>query len=85
MVKRLTTIGNRKAVILPAKLAKKFSGNKVDLKETEEGILIKAISEKSSFQKEVDLLRKNKARVYSKIEMQANQMDTKEYYLNNTI
>lgn len=85
MIKTITIVGNSKAVILPAKWVKKFNVDEVRLEETEEGILIKAVEQKSNFRNAIDRLRMNRTRVYKRIELQANHPDTKKYYAKNTI
>jgi antitoxin component of MazEF toxin-antitoxin module len=81
MEKTLTVVGNSKAVILPAQMVKKLGGDKVIIEETEDGILIKT-AVKSSFQKAVDKMRKNKAAMYKRIEIQASDPETIKYYSN---
>jgi antitoxin component of MazEF toxin-antitoxin module len=81
MEKTLTVVGNSKAVILPAQMVKKLGGDKVIIEETEDGILIKT-AVKSSFQKAVDKMRKNKAAIYKRIEIQASDPETIKYYSN---
>jgi antitoxin component of MazEF toxin-antitoxin module len=81
MEKTLTVVGNSKAVILPAQMVKKLGGDKVIIEETEDGILIRTAI-KSSFQKAVDKMRKNKAAMYKRIEMQASDPETIKYYSN---
>jgi len=80
MIKSLTTIGNSKAVIIPAELIKKYGLEKVLIEETEEGILIKSVTAKSSFQDAVEKLRKNKTYLYKKMESEANEPETIAYY-----
>ena len=81
MEKTLTVVGNRKAVILPAQMVKKLGGDKIIIEETEDGILIRSAI-KPSFQKAVDKMRKNKAALYKRIEMQASDPETIKYYSN---
>lgn len=80
MVKTLTSVGNSKAVILPAELIKKHKLDKVLIEDTEEGILIRPASTITSFHKEVEKLRKNKTALYKRMEKQANTPDTIRYY-----
>jgi antitoxin component of MazEF toxin-antitoxin module len=81
MEKTLTVVGNSKAVILPAQMVKKLGGDKVIIEETEDGILIRTAL-KSSFQKAVDKMRKNKAAMYKRFEIQATDPETIKYYSN---
>ena len=45
MIKQLTTVGNSKAVILPAALVKKYKLDRVVIEETDEGILIRPVEQ----------------------------------------
>lgn len=80
MIKNLTKIGNSKAVIIPAELIKKYQLNKILIEETEEGILIRSAEVLDSFHNAINKLRKNKTALYKKIEIQANDPETKRYY-----
>lgn len=80
MIKTLTTVGNSKAVILPAEMVKKYKLEKVVIEETEDGILIRSAVQITNFQKAIEKLRKNKAAIYKRIESQANDPETIEYY-----
>jgi antitoxin component of MazEF toxin-antitoxin module len=80
MVKTLTTVGNSKAVIIPAEMIKKYKLERVLIEETEDGILIRSAVQSSNFQKEVEKLRKNKAALYKRMAAQANDPETIEYY-----
>lgn len=57
MIKPLVTVGIRKTIILPARWAKKFSSSKIEIRETREGILITAVSEKIQFSEKVRSLK----------------------------
>ncbi|MDZ4707968.1 MAG: AbrB/MazE/SpoVT family DNA-binding domain-containing protein [Saprospiraceae bacterium] len=80
MIKNLTKIGNSKAVIIPAKMIKKYQLNKILIEEKEEGILIRSAQELDSFHNAINKLRKNKAALYKRIESQANDPETIKYY-----
>ena len=80
MIKTLTSVGNSKAVILPAEMVKKYKLDKVVIEETEDGILIRSAAKDSNFQKVIEKLRKNKAAIYKRIESQANEPETVKYY-----
>ena len=81
MLKSLITVGNSKAVILPAELIKKFKLEKVLIEEVENGILIRPVEAgPTSFQKKLDLLKKNKSAIYNQMEAQAKHPDTIRYY-----
>ena len=80
MVKTLITVGNSKAVILPAEMIKKYGLYKVTIEETADGILIRSAVETSNFQKAVEKLRKYKSSLYRRIETQANDPETIKYY-----
>jgi len=80
MIKTLTTVGNSKAVILPSELVKKYNLEKVLIEETDDGILIRSAVQKSDFQIAVEKLRKDKDALYKRIETQANEPETIEYY-----
>jgi antitoxin component of MazEF toxin-antitoxin module len=81
MKKKLTLVGNSKAVILPVQMVKKLGGDKVVIEETEGGILIRSAS-KSSFQRAVERFRKNKTSIYKRMELQASDPETIRYYSN---
>ncbi|MDP2040350.1 MAG: AbrB/MazE/SpoVT family DNA-binding domain-containing protein [Algoriphagus sp.] len=80
MVKTLTKLGNSKALIIPAELIKKYGLDEVILEEKPEGILIRSAVKRTGFQKSVDELRQYKTEIYSRIELQANEPETIEYY-----
>lgn len=80
MVKTLTSVGNSKAVILPAELIKKYKLEKVVIEETSEGILIRSAVDETPMQKALEKFRKNKAAVYNRMESQANEPETIAYY-----
>jgi antitoxin component of MazEF toxin-antitoxin module len=83
MVKTLTSVGNSKAVILPADMIKKYRLDKVFIEETEDGILIRSASKQSAFAKSIEKLRRTKATLYKRMESQANDPETIRYYLND--
>lgn len=80
MIKTLTSVGNSKAVIIPSELVKKYKLEKVIIEETEGGILIRSAVENTTFQKAVEKLRKNKAALYKRMESQANDPETINFY-----
>lgn len=80
MIKTLTSVGNSKAVILPAEMVKKYKLDKVVIEETEDGILIRSAVKDSNFHKAIEKLRENKAAIYKRIESQANEPETVKYY-----
>jgi antitoxin component of MazEF toxin-antitoxin module len=84
MIKTLTSVGNSKAVIIPAEMIKKYKLEKVVIEETDEGILIRSAVQHTSFQKAMEKLRKNKAALYKRMESQANDPDTINYYAQVT-
>lgn len=80
MIKTLTSVGNSKAVILPKYLINKFQLDKVRIQETEEGILITRAKGFLSFQEKLEILRKNKSKVYADMKAQAEDPETIAYY-----
>ncbi|GAB2502433.1 AbrB/MazE/SpoVT family DNA-binding domain-containing protein [Algoriphagus taiwanensis] len=82
MEKTLTTVGNSKALIIPADLIKKYSLETVIIEETAEGLLIKSASKDSGFQKNLDRLKRYKNEIYSQMELEVNDPEVKEYYSN---
>lgn len=80
MIKTLASVGNSKAVVLPAEMVKKYKLDKVVIEETEEGILIRPVTSPSKFEKAISKLRKNKTVVYKRMESQANTRETISYY-----
>jgi len=87
MKKRLTKVGNSKAIILPPDMIKKYdlAENELIIEETEEGILIRPAKEVSAFAKALDNLRKKKQVVYKRMKQQANDPSTKAYYATKDI
>lgn len=84
MIKTLRSVGNSKAVILPSDMIKKYGlENKISIEETEDGILISAAVPKSSYQKSIEKLRKNKTAIYKRMEAQANEPETIAYYASH--
>ena len=71
MIKTLTTVGNSKAVILPSAMVKRFRLKKVIIEATEVGILIRPVETKTSFQKKMELARRNKTAIYKQMEKEA--------------
>ena len=84
MIKTLTTIGNSKAIIIPSEMIKKYALDKVIIEETEDGILLRSAQSPSAFQKKVEKLWKDKAHVYKKIESEANDTNTINYYAKDS-
>ena len=80
MIKTLTSVGNSKAVILPSEMVKKYKLERVVIEETDDGILIRSAVQNTNFQKAIEKLRKNKATLYKRIESQANDPETINYY-----
>jgi antitoxin component of MazEF toxin-antitoxin module len=80
MVKTLTSVGNSKALIIPAELIKKYGLEKVIIEETTNGILIRSANEESDFQKKLNNLRKYKSEIYSKMELEAREPEVINYY-----
>ena len=86
MIKTLINVGNSKAVILPKRLISKYRLTKVVIQETDNGILIKSAHEaEKTFQEKLDLLKKNRKKVYARMKAQALDPDTLAYYENNDI
>lgn len=82
MIKTLTTVGNSKAVILPSALVKRYKMKKVTIEATEEGILIRPVETKTSFQKKMEFARKHKAAIYKQMEQEASNPETIAFYNN---
>ena len=80
MIKTLTTVGNSKAVILPSAMVKRYKMKKVTIEATEEGILIRPVETKTSFQKKMEHARKNKVALYKQMEQEANNPKTIAFY-----
>jgi antitoxin component of MazEF toxin-antitoxin module len=82
MIKTLTTVGNSKAIILPSVLVKRYNLKKVTIEATEEGILIRPVEAKTSFQRKMDQARRNKSAIYKKMELEASDPKTIAFYSN---
>lgn len=82
MVKSLTKVGNSKAVILPSALIKRYNLKKIIIEATETGILIRPVEVKTSFQKKMEYLRKNKTSIYKQMQKEANNPKAIAYYNN---
>jgi antitoxin component of MazEF toxin-antitoxin module len=82
MVKTLTNVGNSKAVILPSVLVKRYNLKKITIEATDVGILIRPVEVKTSFQKKMELARKNKATIYKQMEQEASDPKTIAFYNN---
>jgi antitoxin component of MazEF toxin-antitoxin module len=80
MIKTLTTVGNSKALIIPADLIKKYGLEKVIIEETTNGILIRSAEEVSDFQKKLNQLKKYKSEIYLKMELEAREPEVINYY-----
>lgn len=80
MVKTLTSVGNSKALIIPAELIKKYGLEKVIIEETSNGILIKSAMQEDEFQEKLSKLKKYKDEIYSKMEEEAHEPEVINYY-----
>jgi antitoxin component of MazEF toxin-antitoxin module len=87
MKKKLTPVGNSKAVILPADMIRKYklTEGEVIIEETERGILIRPSEQASPFAKALDLLRKKKYEVYRRMEAEANDPATHAHYASRDL
>ena len=85
-MKFLTTVGTSKAIILPSALVKRYKMNKVIIEATEEGILIRPVETQTSFQRKMEIARKNKKAIYRQMEKEAGNSNTLVFYNdpNNT-
>ncbi|HRK54619.1 MAG TPA: hypothetical protein PK185_11945 [Cyclobacteriaceae bacterium] len=61
-------------------MAKKYKPDKVVIKEADGRILIRSAVKETNFQKAIEKLRKNKKALYKRIESQANDPETINYY-----
>lgn len=84
MEKTLTTVGNSKALIIPAELIKKYKLDRVVLEETENGILIRAVGKPDNFQEKLRKLREYKTEIYEKMENEAREPEVQQYYGNSS-
>jgi antitoxin component of MazEF toxin-antitoxin module len=78
--KKINRRGYAKAVIIPSVLTKRYNLKKIVLEATEEGILIRPVETKSSFQRKLERLRRNKRAIYRKMEAEANDPKTLAFY-----
>lgn len=85
MIKSLISVGNSKAVILPKSLIDKYHLDKVTIHEVDQGILIKPVSDNSSFHERVAQLKKRKQKVYINMKAQAETPETVVYYENEVL
>ncbi len=85
MIKTLTNVGNSQAVIIPKALINKYQLDRLSLKETKEGILIIPEGRRVSFQEKVEMLRKNKAKIYGLMKLQAEDPKMAHYYEHEII
>jgi antitoxin component of MazEF toxin-antitoxin module len=89
MEKKLTVVGNSKAVTLPGAWVKQHNVERITMQITDEGILIKPVKSMenaSSLQLKMEKARAAKSHLYHQMEEQANCADTLSYYNdpNNT-
>jgi antitoxin component of MazEF toxin-antitoxin module len=84
MEKKLTVVGNSKAVTLPSAWVKQHNVERVTLQITEEGILIRPVPASSSFQSKMEKARQTKTYLYTEMESQANDPSTIAHYENKT-
>jgi len=80
MIKKLISVGNSKAVILPSEMVKKYGLEKVFIEDTNDGILIRSASHNSNLHVAIEKLRKHKDSLYKRMESQANNINTVKYY-----
>jgi hypothetical protein len=64
-------------------MIKKYKLEKVVNEETDDGILIRSAIQNTNFQKAVEKLRKNKTALYKRMEAQANDPETVDFYSKN--
>ncbi|KPQ13666.1 MAG: toxin-antitoxin system MazE family antidote component [Algoriphagus marincola HL-49] len=82
MKKTLITVGNSKALIIPAELIKKYGLDVIEIKETEKGLLITPLERTDEFQEELKRLRRYKEEIYDKMAFEANEKEIQTYYNN---
>jgi antitoxin component of MazEF toxin-antitoxin module len=80
MEKKLTVVGNSKAVTLPSAWIKQHNVERVTMQITEEGILIKPVQSTNSFQLKMEKARHAKSAIYKIMEEQANDPSTIAFY-----
>ena len=80
MIKTLRNVGNRKGIGLSSALIKRYDLKKVTIEATEAGILIRPVRAKNSFQKKMELARKNKTVIYKKMQKEASDPRTVAFY-----
>ena len=80
MKKTLTTVGNSKALIIPAELVKKYGLDVVEIREIEGGILISPCTNSNDFRDELEKLRLYKKDVYQKMASEAKEPEVQAYY-----
>lgn len=80
MIKKLISVGNSRAVILPAEMVKKYGLEKVFIEDTNNGILIRSASQNYNLHVTIEKLRKHKESLYKRLESQANNVNTIKYY-----
>lgn len=83
MEKKLTIIGNSKAVTLPSTWVKQHNVERITMQITDEGILIKPVKSPSSFQVKMEKVREVKAAIYKQMEEQASDPTTIAFYKNS--
>ena len=80
MEAKIRKIGNSRGLIIPHLLIEKYKLEKVRFKETEQGILLVAIQEKSGFRTKLDELRRTKSQWQATMRKDANDPDIIAHY-----
>lgn len=82
MIKKLIRVGSKSALILPAVLIKRYKLKNFIIEARDDGVLIRPVESKTSFQKKMQISRKNKTSIYKKMEEEANDPKTIAFYDN---
>lgn len=79
MEAKIRKIGNSSGIILPKALIDKYDLSEVVIEDRGDGIMIRPAS-KSIFQVKIEEARKNKKSIYSEMEKEASDPETRSYY-----
>lgn len=80
----IRNIGNSKGIIIPKYLVDKYQlFSKVDLVESEFGIIISPIEKRNLFQEKLENLKRRKAQVYEEMSKVAESDEAINYYSNS--
>jgi antitoxin component of MazEF toxin-antitoxin module len=76
----LRKIGNSRGIIIPNDLIRKYRLERVNIRETDEGILLVPVDSKDDFSKKLEQMRIQQSHWLSEMKKAAEDENTQKYY-----